>query len=765
MWCCLKRCCLLLTEPKKKIDQKLTKSGKKHSKSFGYDPYKHDDDDTFNSADDDWSFTNWEWEWVEDEGYTEQSQQYHNQNMNYNVDLASPFRADRNGRNANGNNNNNNSNDAGGGLGSSMRGWTMTSRMDEEPTSRIGSFGSRVETLGEDADAEVTEADDNDDDDYAYYYDTESDWERDPNIVTDGYELGENGFVAGGQEHYIQVGGGATVIQTQPNPNTGNYRFNFPTIQHQVFSGGVLLKVHSSIDVSTMDPEIFAVLQSVLTPYLQKTMGPTLRAYTMEIDYSPGDHDKHTFITTARTKDVVITNMVVSCTFKVVSDSIDSFKLINHQQASQWIHNFFKGPEIYKFMESLRANNIPVNDVAFIDQQLQVSTPATAESITEANSYTPSASSSSSTISQSGNNQNGGIIVGITLSVLLVGIFFFLHYTARLPSRAQIGSFTLETRDKVREYITRIKNERDEAKKLNTNTKGDGGFENEFEGGRRRRTFSGTFRRFPTGGLQKAAIQKKPATSEQFLNTEETASKASSSSSSSSSSKKSGSRNSHRNNRDGSSKILNKKSFDTATVDDYSFSNVEGDYGPMTPSHSRRSGAVQQMITPSRRTMNSTTTGDGGGDDFSLLDAYDSAHHVDRTTSLNIIDRVSNGISQAAYLMSPGNYDRGNNSPQGNQSLKSPIPSSAPRRVTASDIASPNDVDNWSIDESCHTKTPSDHPLYREWNHYTTGVDAPSSNSPPNNDAVTSSDYWEGMAQQYQARTTQGRKLHVPRFT
>merc|ERR1712028_5601 len=100
-------------------------------------------------------------------------------------------------------------------------------------------------------------------------------------------------------------------------------------------------------------------------------------------------------------------------------------------------------------------------------------------------------------------------------------------------------------------------------------------------------------------------------------------------------------------------------------------------------------------------------------------------------TSLNIIDRVSNGISQAAYLMSPGNYDRGNNSPQGNQSLKSPIPSSAPRRVTASDIASPNDVDNWSIDESCHTKTPSDHPLYREWNHHTTGVDAPSSNSPP----------------------------------
>jgi len=79
-------------------------------------------------------------------------------------------------------------------------------------------------------------------------------------------------------------------------------------------------------------------------------------------------------------------------------------------------------------------------------------------------------------------------------------------------------------------------------------------------------------------------------------------------------------------------------------------------------------------------------------------------------------------------------------------------------------IASPNDVDNWSIDESCHTKTPSDHPLYREWNHHTTGVDAPSSNSPPN-DAVTSSDYWEGMAQQYQARTTQGRKLHVPRFT
>ena len=54
------------------------------------------------------------------------------------------------------------------------------------------------------------------------------------------------------------------------------FQFNFPKVQHRMYSGPVLLKAHSAVDLSEMDPEIFAVLQSVFTPYLQTTAGSTL---------------------------------------------------------------------------------------------------------------------------------------------------------------------------------------------------------------------------------------------------------------------------------------------------------------------------------------------------------------------------------------------------------------------------------------------------------------------------------------------------------
>jgi hypothetical protein len=428
---------------------------------------------------------------------------------------------------------------------------------------------------------------------------------------------------------------GPLTIETQ---KVGHYKFNFPTIQHTVFSGPILLKAHSNMDLSSKDPEIFAILQSILTPYLQQTMGSTLHAYNLEVDYSPG-HGKNVG------KYDVVTLMEVDCTFKVISDSIESFRRIDHNQASRWIQDFFSGPELYKLVEALKSDNIPVNDIAFINQEFQ-----TSKTVSEANSQ--SMKKSPVFKKNTKENSSGAAMVGVTLSVLIVGMLFFMHYTGRLPSKAQIGEFSLNARDSIKQRVPSIKLGMKKRERNDDEIEG---------GGRRRRTYSGTFRRFPVGGIRKAAIQKKPAKSEQFLG--ESASDASSAG-------------------------------DILDHDDYSFSHYGGDYGPPTPSQQRS----VPMTPVSGRTE----------DEFSMPSTYnDSAHEKQGETILGKVGKT------AAYLMSPGRKQ------QKPYAVKSPIPSRAPRRVTASDIASPNDVDSWSINSyetgSPSQRTPSNHPLYRGW--------------------------------------------------
>jgi len=195
-------------------------------------------------------------------------------------------------------------------------------------------------------------------------------------------------------------------------------------------------------------------------------------------------------------------------------------------------------------------------------------------------------------------------------------------------------------------------------------------------GGRRRRTFSGTFRRFPTGGLQKAKIQKKGAKSEHYLGD------------------------------DLSGRLP--ASFQKAALsgghydnDEYSFSHFAGDYGPGTPS---RQSTIPPMTPLSGRSDN----------EFSMP-SYDSRGG----DGDSLLDRVG---KKASNLMSP----RNNSNPY---ALKSPIPSRAARRVTPGDIS---DDGSWSV-ESYETpkKTPSNHPLYRGWNESGTEMRRPVPTDPP----------------------------------
>lgn len=533
--------------------------------------------------------------------------------------------------------------------------------------------------------------------------------------------------------------------------------FLFPTIEHVLYAQPVLLKAHSSFDLSETDPEIFAILQAAMTPYLQTLVGHTLQAYTLEVDYSPG-HE-------GAADDVIVTNLRVMCTLKVVSDSLKSLTMITHQQVGEWMHDFFAGEEALQLLDELRRNNINVNEIVFADQDFK--SPVVDEINGEGGS---SSSSSSPNDNDDGKSGNAGVVIGVTMAIIFVGLVLYLHFTGRLPSKERLGELGSSLRDSLssgsrsgshRSESTRPFVDEDGLNKegrggrgrriwaatigrLYSFLSGNGNYDNsgdddDEEGGRRRRTFSGTFRRFPTGGLRPAAIQKRPAQSKDYLknadhNDSNDTSKSSISQPPSSSSSESGGD-------VGAGHEGNRKPFSSAmgggsvanTMDDYSFSchkdrmgedyDVDGDYGP---SGSPRSPTCQ---TSSGRLP---TRYRDHGDEFSMPDDYDTVTDDHQS----VYSRWSQSVMTLSSFMPRPNGQRNSSRTKPSSSVRTggggsnpnASPASSPRRVTPSDIASPNEYggprgggaagDEWSLD-SFTTGSPSarrpQQALYREW--------------------------------------------------
>lgn len=459
------------------------------------------------------------------------------------------------------------------------------------------------------------------------------------------------------------------------------FPFNFPKIQHRVYSGPVLLKAHSAYDLSEMDPEIFAVLQSVLTPYLQAEVGSTLQAYTLEVDYSPG--------TDKVAEGMVVTNLQVTVTLKVLSNSIASLTSIDHTQASEWVREFFDGPELYQFITALGDNNIPINEIVFMEQDFK--SPMNTGGQVIAGIEGNGGGNKRPTSSGGGSN---GAVIGITIATLAVGCVLLLHFTGKLPSRESFDRFYRTTRES-----------------LSSGTRSYDGddfdlgdaladIHNVEEGKRKRRdrTWSGTFRRFPTGGVRPAAIQKEPARSEDYLG--DSSSKGSSSRSSSSNKVSTSSSSS----KDSSVSKAKRLSQPSAAYDDYSFSvdedyNVKGDYGPMTP---KTLGNRRNMLSPNGSTPS-------GRSEFSMPEEYDTVAEE----QASLYSKWSHSVMgrQQPPPVVPGSFGM------------SPLPAS-PRRVTPADIGSVSSQrrttggglgDEWSL-ASFDAKSPSARQMYRDFN-------------------------------------------------
>jgi len=418
--------------------------------------------------------------------------------------------------------------------------------------------------------------------------------------------------------------------------------------------------------VSQADPEIFAIFQSKLTPYLQTKVGGSLRAYTLEIDYSPGNNDN-------AGQGVVVTNLQVSSTLKLVSNNIESLKNINHDLVTQWIHDFFNDPDsVTEVIDGLQGNNIHVNEIVVSEQQGDASA-----TISQINSGTMEGGSihANGINGVSEDDGKNGAMIGVMVAVLTIGAVLLVHFTGRFPSREQLGEVTLSLRDTLRSYGFKAQSDDDD------DSLGD--IHNIETGGKkqRNRTWSGTFRRYPTGGIRPAAIQRSPAQSSDYLGD-------SSSKSSSSASKRSSMKD---------QKSINETS---TLVDDYTFSvaddyNVGMDYGPVSP---------RSPMTPSHRPSSANQR--SSFDEFSMPDDYDTVHEDQGS----LYSKWSQNIKRPRAKQ----YPRQHPAAAGSFTMS---PLTSPRRVTPSDIVSPQTngrMDEWSL-ASFDVKSPSNRQLYRDF--------------------------------------------------
>ena len=641
----------IVAAEKKNIDKKLAKDGYFDD---DYWEYYDDYDQVYQDAEDEWHYNDWAWEY--DEEYLEEEEDYHHASSSWIYEKEGSYYR------------------AGGGvdgsLGSNLNRFGPSNTAEEIPPHSAIAPPDPTTDSPQDF-SELVYSDDyfddgNSTDDYFDFDD----------IRPQARAFGD--FADGARTKQLQLPKQEFLPQMDHDGPPMRFQFPFPTIEHRVYSGPVLLKAHSATDLSELDPEIFAVLQSVLTPYLQDVVGTTLKAYTLEVDYTPGD-DKFAAGT-------IVTNLQVTVTLKVVSDSITSLTAIDHTQVSEWIHDFFVGPELNTFLVALQNNNINVREIVFIDQEFK----AGGQVIAGISGGSGSGGKKPSNTENSGGGGSTAVIV-ITVCTLTVGAVLFLHFTGRLPSKEQMHNFGENSKERMHAFGHTLKD------KIRRNDRDDDvgdpleDMHNDEEGGRkqRERTWSGTFRRYPEGGIRPAAIQKKPALSQDYLG--DSSSKGSSSSSSSS-----------------SGPPVTRKDWKkaqttevSAVYDDYSFS-VGGDFGitnsPITPSRS------------DRRHHNPTSP--AGSDEFTMPEEYDTVHE-EETASLyskwsHSVNQFPRGHQQQVHRH--GTYDG-----------MSPLPPS-PRRVTPSDIASPygngggggGASTTWSLG-SFDLQTPSARQLYRDF--------------------------------------------------
>lgn len=294
-----------------------------------------------------------------------------------------------------------------------------------------------------------------------------------------------------------------------------------PKVQRELFPDPVQLKAHSSVHLQEHDPEFFAETSSFLTPCLQQAYEGSLQAYKLTVDYSDGPD--------ASAHGVIITHMEIHTVISVVTDTIEELKSITHDSATKVLHNCFDGGKLYQYLGSLRREGVEINEIEFQDRPFKSPIFGNGEPV-----GIISNGGRSSPISEP-KKSRAGLITTLTIGMVVVGVVLLAHRRGKLPAvhipTDRIGHLAKSIRNPFKgEKVGRMSrafrdrfyssfNSSDQAvvAGLSDSSQSSNNDSSGAEYKPRERSWSGSLRRYPEGGVRPAALQKQPARSSDYL--------------------------------------------------------------------------------------------------------------------------------------------------------------------------------------------------------------------------------------------------------
>jgi hypothetical protein len=263
--------------------------------------------------------------------------------------------------------------------------------------------------------------------------------------------------------------------------------FNGPRISRNVYAAPVYLKAHGTSYLEDKDPQVFSVLQNVLTPYLEKAVSTGLDAYTLEIKYSPQPSENP-----PDDPSILVTYMQIDVALEVTTVTVAGLRQTNAVIASEWIRNFFEGQDFYKFLGECRSSGCEITEMVL--QGADFRHPAFSGSSTSIAAATGSGQKGGSS-SRNKKESKSGLFVALAAGIVAVGAVLAVSLQDKQRRSQLLRTFRLDASGNISDLDSRSHSSSDSEPA-------------------RPRTFSGTLRRHPPGGIKPAAIQKKPAFTE-----------------------------------------------------------------------------------------------------------------------------------------------------------------------------------------------------------------------------------------------------------
>lgn len=305
-------------------------------------------------------------------------------------------------------------------------------------------------------------------------------------------------------------------VARQSNSAGTGPQFGVPSVERELFPDPVFLKAHSSVYLQQYDGELFAETTEFLTPCLERAYPEHLQAYKLSVDYNEGPDVSDVGL--------IITHMNIQVVLSVLTDSITELRSMTHEGATEALRTCFDGPQLYQYLGALRMGDVEINEIAFLEDDFRAPVFANNQPIS-ASVESNGQPSGTSNIDTEPKKSRAGLVISLCFGMVAVGAVAFAHQQGKL-SGADFSTDRLKrTGSALRNKIKNL-NIRKRAKEATESVQenmshsfgssGDAGSTSDGSKSRER-SWSGSFRRHPEGGVRPAALSKKGAKSSDYI--------------------------------------------------------------------------------------------------------------------------------------------------------------------------------------------------------------------------------------------------------